>query len=317
MRTTLATQVSTHIKSLTGLREKLYIAAQLIIVFAITITSISCALFQTETNDMEDLLPRETDVPGWIRSGSILSYTGSNIKKYNKDYTGLGIDKFTSAIYESINNSDIKIKVEVIRFNSALNAYGFYSVKRGPGIFDIGETNDFSADGLSMIQIGNYVVCSSTENENLYLKGELKNFSNIPFNYIGDNYMNNKLPDSLNILKGEDGYGIIYSVKQHAKFSSLERMAYTQWKRNNNLVNVFCSEYSSFYDAYEVFKKNIVDNYIVSSSDEIYTAFKKDDDGKYIFISVKDRWVFGGWGVKEFNDISKIHTEILKRINSI
>jgi hypothetical protein len=288
---------------------------KILLITAFIITNISCSLFQSEVNDMNDLLPRETDVPGWTKSNPILSYTGANIKKYSKDYTGLGIEKLSSAIYESSNNPDIKIKVKVIRFDSVLNAYGFYSVKRGPGIFDIGETNDFNNDRLSIIQAGNYIVCSSTENEDLFLKGELKVFSKIPFNYIGENYMKYKLPGSLNILKSGDGYGIIYSINQHGKFSFLERIAITQWKWDNNLINVFYSEYSSFYDAYEVFKKNIVDNYIVSSSDEIYTAFKKDIDGRYIFISVKDRWIFGGWSIAEYNEINKILNEILNRIN--
>ena len=285
------------------------------LIIVVAITGISCSLFQSEVDDVEDLLPRETDVPGWLRSNPVSSYSGRNIKKYNKDYTELGIEKLSYSVYESIDNSDIKMKVEVIRFDSVLNAYGFYSVSRGYGIFDIGETNDFNSDRLSIIQIGNYVVCSSTDNESTHsLEEELKVFAKIPFNYIGENYMNYKLPDSLNILKSGDGYGIIYSINQHDKFSFLERIAYTQWKWNNNLINVFYSEYSSFYDAYEIFKKNIVDDFIVSSSDEIYTAFKKDD-GKYIFISVKDRFIFGGWSIEDYNDIHRILNEILNRIN--
>ena len=288
---------------------------KIMLLTVVAITSISCSLFQSEVDDVEDLLPRETDVPGWTKSNPVSYYSARNIKKYNKDYTGLGMEKLSSSIYESIDNSDVKIKMEVIRFDSVLNAYGFYSVNRGHGIFGIGETNDFSTDRLSVLQIGNYVVCSSTENESPSLTKELKVFSKIHFNYIGENYMNYKLPDSLNILKSDDGYGIIYSINQHDKFSFLERIAYTQWKWNNNLINVFYSEYSSFYDAYEIFKKNIVDNYIVSSSDEIYTAFTKDTDGKYIFISVKDRFIFGGWAIEEYNDVNKILNEILNRIN--
>lgn len=295
---------------------KIRIASLLIVSAAII--GMSCSLFQTEVNEGDDLIPRETDVPGWVMSNGLLTYTGGKVKKYNRDYAGIGIERLTAAAYESIDNSDIKIKVEVIRFNSVLDAYGFYSVKRGEGIFNIEEINDFSSDRLSVMQIGNYVVSSSTEktdNENSSLKEELKTFSKISLDYIRENNMNYKLPESLNILKGAEGYGIIYSIKQHSRFSFIERMAYTQWKRNNNLINVFYSEYASFYDAYEIFKKNIVDNYIVSSSDGIYTAFKKDDDGEYIFISVKERCIFGGWSIDEYNDINKIHNEIVNRIN--
>ena len=288
---------------------------KIILLLITVISGISCSLFRSKTGNVDDFLPRETDVPGWIRSEAVQSYTGSNIKKYNKDYTGIGIERLSSSVYKSIDNSEIKIKIEVVRFDSVLNAYGFFSVIRGHGIFDAGETSDFSSDKLSVISKGNYVVYSSTDNESPSMKKELILFSKIPFNYIGENYMTYKLPERLNILKSADRYGIIYSAGHHSKFSSLEKIAYTQWKWNNKLINVFYSEYRSFYDAYEVFKENIVDNYIVSSSDEIYTAFKKDDDGKYIFISVKDNRIFGGWSIEEYNDINKILIEILNKIH--
>ena len=292
---------------------------KMLLIVIVFITGASCSFFQSKSDNVDDFLPRETDVPGWIMKDSVQSYTGANIKKYNQDYAGIGIERLSSSVYkslyESLYNLDVKIKVEVIRFDSVLSAYGFFSVIRGHGIFDIGDINEFSSSKLSIIRRGNYVVYSSTEDESPLIQEDLTTFSKIPFNYIGENYMNYKLPGSLNILKGADGYGIIYSINKHEKFSSLERIAYTQWKWNNNLINVFYSEYGSFYDAYEVFKENIVDNYIVSSSDEIYTAFKKDSDGKYIFISVRDNCIFGGWSIEKYNDMNKIHNEILKRID--
>ena len=287
----------------------------MLLIIIVSITGASCSFFQSKSDNVDDFLPRETDVPGWVMKNPVQSYTGANIKKYKQDYAGIGIERLSSSVYESIDNPDIKIKIEVVRFDSVLSAYGFYSVTRGHGIFDIGETNDFSSDKLCLIRMGDYVVYSSTDSEYPAMKEELMTFSKIPFNYIGENYMNYKLPGSLNILKGADGYGIIYSINKHEKFLSLERIAYTQWKWNNNLIKVFYSEYRSFYDAYEVFKENIVDNYIVSSSDEIYTAFKKEDNGKYIFISVRDNCIFGGWSIEEYNDMNKIHNEILNRID--
>jgi hypothetical protein len=50
------------------------------------------------------------------------------------------------------------------------------------------------------------------------------------------------------------------------------------------------------------------------SSDNIYTAFKKDQDDKYSFISVSDNWIYGCWSVSDFNEGKKILDEISLRI---
>jgi len=276
----------------------------------------SCSLFQSEINSVTDLLPRDSDVPGWVRIDSALYYQGKNIKKYNREYNGLGIERLATCVYQSIDDQDIKIKLEIIKFGSLLDAYGFYSIKRGPGLFETAQINEYYSNAVSIVQTGEYVMYSTTEKTDLLLKKDLKTFGNIPLLYIGQNFIHDKLPDTLNVLKGIDGYGVLYSRKPYHKFPLLSRINFTQWTWNKDLVDVYFTETDSFYDAYEIFKKSIDTSYVTISSDNTYTAFKKDQDGRYTFISVNDKWIFGCWSVAEMSEGKKILNEIRSRIET-
>jgi hypothetical protein len=286
----------------------------IIVLYIIFISAASCALFQAETDSVVDLLPRDSDVPGWVRVDSPLYYKSSDIKKYNREYRDIGIDKLASAFYQSIDDPDIIIKLEVLKFNSVLNAYGFFSIKRGPGVFDAGQVNEYYSNSISIIQTGEYAVYSETGKTDLLLKKDLKTFVNIPLLYIGRNYKNDNLPDSLDLIKGIDSYGVLYSRRPYHEFPFVNRIYFTRWSWNKDMVDVFVSENSSFYDSYEIYKKSTANNYIMISSDNIYTAFKKDQDDKYSFISVSDNWIYGCWSVSDFNEGKKILDEISLRI---
>ncbi len=287
------------------------------LLYIIFMAAASCTLFQGETDTVIDLLPRDSDVPGWVRMDSPVFYKTQDIKKYNRKYNGFGIEKIASALYQSIDDPAVVIKLEVLKFSSVVNSYGFFSIKRGPGVFEAGEINEYYSNAISIIQTGEYAVYSETGKTDLLLKKDLKTFVNIPLLYIGQNYKSDKLPESLNVLKGIDGYGVLYSRKPYHKFPYVNGVFFTQWSWDKDLVDVFISEKKSFYDAYEIYKKSADSNFIMISSDNIYTAFKKDQDEKYSFISVSDNWIFGCWSVSDFNEGKKVLDEISSRIEKI
>lgn len=284
------------------------------ILYILFLTSTSCTLFQGETDSVMDLLPRDSDVPGWVRIDSPVYYKSNDIKKYNSDYDGLGIDKLSTSLYQSIDDPGIIIKLEVLKFTSVLNAYGFFSIKRGPGVFEAAQINEYYSNAISIIQTGEYAAYSETGKAEMFLKKDLKTFVNIPLLYLGHNFNNEKLPDSLNVLKGIDGYGVLYSKKPYHQYTLVKNIFFTQWSWNKDFVDVFLSKNSSFHDAYEIYRKSIENNYILISSNNIYSAFKKDQDGKYSFISVSDSWIFGCWSVSDFDEGKKVLDEINSRI---
>ena len=50
------------------------------------------------------------------------------------------------------------------------------------------------------------------------------------------------------------------------------------------------------------------------SADNTYTAFKKETDEKFSFISLNDKIIFGCWSVSDFKEGKKILNEIKSRI---
>lgn len=283
-------------------------------VLFILITLTSCSLFQGETDSIIDLLPRDTDVPGWVRTELISQYKGKSIKTYNREYDGLGIEKLSFCIYKSLDNPDIEIKLEVIKFKTVLDAYSFYSIKRGPGLFDISDTNEYYTNTAAIVQTGEYIIYAMTEKIDSLLKSELKTFVNIPVMYIGKNYMRGILPAKLNILRSPDGYGILYSRKPYHRFPLIKNIYFTQWIWNNKIIYVFLSETGSFYDAYQLFNRSTESGYVITSSNNVYTAFNKEPDDTYSFISVNDRWIFGCWSLTDAGEGRKILGEILSKI---
>lgn len=274
----------------------------------------SCSLFQSETDSASDLLPRDTDVPGWIRTDLFSEYKKKEIKHYNREYDGIGIEKLAFCIYKSLDNPATEIKLEVIKFGSILDAYGFYSIKRGPGLFETSGTNEYYTNTLSIVQAGEYIFYAMTEKIESLLKNDLKTFVNIPVLYIGKNYLQGTLPAKLNILRGIDGYGVLYSRKPYHRLPFLNNICFTQWTWNKKITDVFLSEADSFNEAYHIFNKSTESGYILTSSNDNYTAFKKESDGTYSFISVNDRWIFGCWSVKDIDEGRRILSEILSKI---
>lgn len=271
-------------------------------------------MFQSDSDNVVDMLPRESDVPGWSKTGSDLYLKKKDIGKLIREYRGLGIERYAGSIYESIDEKGARIKLEIMKFGTTLDAYGFFSVKRGPGIFDTADTNEYYSNSIGLVQSGEYVIFTSTDKTDSLLKKELKTFANIPLLYIGKGNKTNKLPSGISAIRGVDGYGVLYSRKQYHRFPQIRDIYFTQWNWNGELIELFYSDRGSFYDAYELFKKTSASEYILISSDDKYTAFRKEQDGRYCFVSVSDRWIFGCWSVKEFDDGKKILHEILYRL---
>jgi len=287
---------------------------KLLKIITILLIFTSCSLFQSETDTVTELLPRNTDVPGWLKTDSFADYRVKDIKKYNRDYEGIGIEKLAFCIYRSFDNHEIKIKLEVIKFKTVLDAYGFFSTKRGPGMFEISEMNEYYTNALSLIQVGEYVLYAMTEKIESLLKNDLKTFVNIPLLYIGKDHMKENITSKLNILKGINGYGILYIKKAYHKLPFLNNICFTQWDWNKEITDVFLSERESFYDAYQLFKKSTELGYTVISSHDTYTALKKESDNTYSFISINDKWIFGCWSVKNIDEGRRILSEIQSKI---
>ena len=280
---------------------------------------LSCALIKPRIENIEDFLPRDTDVPGWTVI-SVKKKSGEDIGKDNV-YSGTGADEIITAGYVYVNSRDKALSVTIIRFNTSLDAYGFISTRRGfLPCTSFSCENSFLSDSISLKRMGNYVIFAESADKGLFLKQELLSFTKISQSYMKNIAINDQLPEDLNILKESDDNIIIYSRKNFDKIPMLSGVIYTRWGKEDSSPIVFVSKRRSVLDSFNLFKK-IVENekYIIVNADDIHTAFKKDGVDRYIFLTVHQQWIAGcvstgGLDVSE-NNLKKVRDKLssLKR----
>jgi len=280
----------------------------------IVLFTASCSLFRTEIDTVTDMLPRDTDLPGWSRISLPVEYNGSSIKKYKKDYHRIGIDRLSSSTYQSIEQGKPSITVEIIRFKNLLNSYGFFSRAAGETEFSASAENDFYGLNQALIMRGEYIIKAYTIADT-QIESELKTFTKSSLKYIGTTYTRGNLNGIINILNNRDKYGIIYSVKPVLEQENIDHIYYTSWLHENKTLKVFISERNSFSDSYKLFKERLKKGYVLIESGLIFSAFKKDPDGTFSFISVNDRWIYGCWSSPDIEAGKQINKEISIRMS--
>ena len=275
----------------------------------------SCALFQSDIESVSDMLPRDTDLSGWIRSTHPDEYSGNGIKQYRKEYHKTGIHRLSVCSYELTGNNNPVYIVEVMKFNEILNSYGFFSRIAEGSEFSSDTENEFYGLTEAVALRGEYIVYVSTDFHDENTDAVLKSFIKASLKYIGTSYSREKLDDRINILKYRDKYGIIYSIKPVEHQHGIDSIYYTIWKDEKTLIKVFVSERNSFNDSYRLFNERVKKGYIISESGNTYKAFIRETDGTYSFICINDKWVFGCWSSPDIEKGKKITEEIRLRIS--
>ena len=275
---------------------------------------LSCALFRSDIDTVTDLLPRDTDLSGWSIKTASVEYSGRKIANYDKSYKKTGIEKLSACEYGSTDMEDVSVKVELMRFDSVLNAYGFFSIRRGEGNFSAGTVNEFYSDFYAVAQRGEYIVNVYSKNSRESMKNALAGFLQISLQYIGENYSRQELPSEIKILDGSVKYGIIYSPAGISNPDKIDRIYYTSWIVDKRKITVFASKRDSFAESYALLKNKIQKGYIISEAGAEHTAFIREPDGTYSFISVKNNWIYGCISVIDFKTGEIITDELRERI---
>jgi len=277
----------------------------------IALLTASCALFQSEIDSVSDMLPRDSDLSGWARISPPAEYSGNRISRYKNDYLKTGIERISVCSYENIGQDKPSITVETIRFDTVLNSYGLFSQIAAGMEFTAETENEFYGLNKAAVLRGEYLVYVFTGSGDEDTNAILKSFIRASLKYIGSGYSREKLNERINILKYRDKYGIIYSIKPVEKPEGIDSIYYTPWHNDKKLINVYISERESFADSYRLYTGIVKKGYIIAESGTVYTAFNKDKDSTFSFISVSDKWIYGCWSSPDIETGKKI-TEVLR-----
>lgn len=274
----------------------------------------SCTLFQSDIETVTDLLPRDSDLSGWIRASAPADYKGADAGLYNKEYYKTGIKHLTSCSYKSTGENRAEITMEVLRFDSVLNSYGLFSRIAGEREFSNETVNSLYTDKIALALRGEYIIYAFTDSADEDMETILNFFTTVSLKYLGTNYSREKLSGTINVLKSRDRYGIIYSESGSEQPVDIDRIYYTSWQYDRAIAEVFISERESFSDSYRIFRSRLKNGYTLSESGAVHTAFKKNRDGTLTYISVFEKWIYGCSSVPDLETGKKVSEEIHSRL---
>lgn len=280
---------------------------------------LSCALFQSDIDSVSDMLPRDTDLSGWTRIAPPEEYSGNRVKSYKTEYDKTGIERISICSYESFsyaNSDDEKgtVTIEVMRFNGVQNSYGLFSRIAGENEFLAETENEFYGVNFAVALRGEYLVYVFTELNINNPVFDLKSFILPSLKNIGNSYSREKLNDRISILKYRDKNGIIFSGKSVEFLDGVDDIYYTVWRSEGAKIKVFFSERISFADSYRIFTEYIKKGYVIVESGSIHTAFKKESNGRYSFLSVSDKWLYGSLLSPDYKTGKRVTDELGARI---
>ena len=167
---------------------------------------ISCALFQSDIDTVVDLLPRNSDLSGWNRTIAPSEYNSNSVKRYNINYDNTGIEKLSYCEFFSDVNENNLIRVEILRFDSIINAYGFFSSKRGEGKLELKTVNEFYNNLYAVAQRGEYIIYVYVVKGSGAMKDVCAGFLNISIKNISENYNHGIIPSKAGILLADNKY---------------------------------------------------------------------------------------------------------------
>lgn len=109
----------------------------LMIAFLIMVSS---CIFMPKKIAITDLMPRETDVPGWVVTRQVKS-SGKKIAAVTTACALYNPQEYVAVLYTNLSDKKKTVTAEVFTFSSALDAFGAFSVERG-----FAESNKFVSD---------------------------------------------------------------------------------------------------------------------------------------------------------------------------
>ncbi|HRS62537.1 MAG TPA: hypothetical protein P5554_05020 [Spirochaetota bacterium] len=263
---------------------------KLIFIFLVFLNS--CSLFQSEIESVTDFLPRDTDLPGWMRTSFPEEFSASAISKYKQEYRYIGASRVSICYYNSLDNQEDKVLVEVIKFDSILKSYGFFS-KLASGLYFKPSTKvELYEKDLAIALRGDIVIFAQPLSNSGNFAEILKKLVDVSLSYIGEFYNQESLPGSISILDNEYKSSLIYTDGQNPAIQ-LDRLFMKTWKHKDITIDVFFSERQSNDEVMLIFNKLLQNGYTLAETQNPKVAFVKPKQRGYNFIAVREKWIYG------------------------
>ena len=278
----------------------------------------------------DDLLPRETEIPGWVISESQSDFTAETVAEYIKNPEEIrllslyGFNKLSVSKYKTLSSPEKEIAIEIYRMDSSINSFGILGMMRPENAADTESSTGYStSDGCRISYIHPY----STPEGIFFTKGayyikilytmkgisinDLNMFSKIICENIKED---NPLPGYLSLFADKDGT-VIYNIEGLQKFPGVKKIFVKKVRLFEKTGTVFFARRNSPDISAGEFS-NLLKNrqFTLSSAGDSRTAFTKISDEEYIFVSVFREWIFGTVDAESISYGEKTQAYLLNKI---
>ncbi len=286
-----------------------------------SLTLSSCSLFP-RTPTIQDAMPRETDVPGWVVERQYRTTSSRKMAQFSPLYGEHNPVELAITEYAHLSDRSRTVRVEMIRLGSSLDSFGFYSRERGlDGRYQFFDDNAYATTTCLYARIGKYYVKIGYENLGDQAGSVVDQFLGVVRGNLKSLAGDDSLPEQLFIFaKNRSSREIVYYKKSMDAVPGLKNAAVTRRVLAGKKHDLVCAIYPSAFDAEQEYLgilKAGGNEYILSRVGKLQPAIRIISETEYLIICQYKQWIFGVLNADTLNEgnliIGYLLTEIKNR----
>ncbi len=258
---------------------------------------LSCGLFQ-RAPDLVDLLPRETEVPGWVVSHRAVINRKKEIGQINEDYARYDPDILVHAEYHYLSDKNKTVSLELLRYGSSLDAFGIFSMERSfRSPIRLMDDESYYSDMACYSRLGNFYVKITGRDLGDERDSILDQYRTVVSKNLKNQAKVEPLPGEAYLLfDNRSTRDLIYYKKGVPDLAGSEDAYVVQRSMLQRKYKVFYMKRSTFGDAVKGFRnilKSAGGSYILSKIGNYEAAIRPLENHEYQYISYYKHWIFG------------------------
>ena len=270
----------------------------------------SCILLPRAPS-IADIMPRETDVPGWTNAKQYRTSSVKKIAELNALYTEYDPAELIAAEYIRISDATKTIRLEIIRFRSALDSFGMYSRDSGlDGAARADGDEACTSEGSVFFRQGKYYVRIKGEKLDAQESGAIEQFRGVVSQNLKRRGGDVALPDALFLFSNDRSTrDIVYYKKGIDTIPGLKNVSVARRALGGKKTDVLYTKMTTPLDAEQEFRallKTGGEAFILSKIGSLETAIRIISDTEYLFVSHYKQWIFGVRNADTMNEGNRI-----------
>jgi|GEM_PF-1942195 len=275
------------------------------------VVCLSCSMFAPAKPQLINVLPRETDVPGWLLRNKVAFQKQGAIESVNRVFVLFGVKDYAGAVFYSLSDETVMVTVELMKLPSSFHSFGLFSFERGfdPRAVESEETRFIDKDG-AFVWKGEYYIRVTSNKPGKIDEDCFATFSSITVSNIDGHASTTELPDY--VYTFSENYStrdLVYYVMGHrllpgSKHVFVRKKTIQQKERYVFFIRESSSLKSS--EMYNAILSTTRPSFIITKSENILMGYARGDGARLVFISLYRDYVYGVLNADDVDDGSRI-----------